>query len=66
MTAPLPGPQMPMPGPDAHPITVQLKPCCGLLAGDVCDCADLFAEVVAAFASPIRWHVTTAGVEAGR
>lgn len=64
MTAPLPGPNMPMPGPDAAPITVPVKPCCGLLAGDVCDCAELAAQILAAFASPIRWTVTPAGVEA--
>lgn len=51
------------PGPQ---ITVPVKPCCGLLVGDECDCADLFAEVLAAFANPIRWTVTPAGVEATR
>lgn len=62
MTAPWPvPPQLPNP-----PRTVQLKPCCGLLLSDVCDCADLWAETVAAFANPIRWHVDPNGVEATR
>ena len=60
----MPGPNMPMPGPDTF--TVPVKPCCGLLTSDVCDCAAFLAETVAAFRSPILWHVTPEGVEATR
>ncbi|HEY9413450.1 MAG TPA: hypothetical protein VIQ30_01720 [Pseudonocardia sp.] len=60
----MPGPTMPMPGPDTF--TVPVKSCCGLLTSDVCDCAREWAETVEAFRSPIRWHVTPEGVEATR
>ena len=62
MTSPWGNPA-PLPNP---PRTVPVKACCGLLINDVCDCAAWAAEVLAAFASPIRWSVTPDGVEAQR
>ena len=62
MTWPNPDPN-PLPGP---PSSVPVKSCCGVLINDVCDCAEFAAEMAAAFASPIRWHVGPNGVEAGR
>lgn len=66
MTVPIPptGPHTgSRPGPQ---ITVPLEPCCGVFVGEEHDCPAFFAEMVAAFANPIRWDVTAAGVEAQR
>lgn len=34
-------------------IAVPLKPCCGLLVGDVCDCARFAAEAAELLANPL-------------
>ena len=60
----MPGPNMPMPGPDTF--TVPVKPCCGLLTSDMCDCAQEWAETVAAFRSPILWQAIPDSAEATR
>jgi hypothetical protein len=41
------------PSPDVFELP--LKPCCGLILGEVCSCAQDQAEVEAAFGSPLRW-----------
>lgn len=55
-----------LPNPPREPITVPVKPCCGVLTSDVCDCADLWAETVAAFRSPIRWQAIPDSAEVRR
>lgn len=52
MTYPIPDPPLPKPGPCTTPsgvFMVELKPCCGLLPGDVCDCDQFVAEAANAF-----------------
>lgn len=40
--------------PRGAPVLVPVKPCCGVLAGDACECAAFAASAEAAFASPLR------------
>jgi len=52
---PPPTTQAPKPG----TFTVPLKGCCGVLAGEVCDCASFAAEAQSVFAKPIFWDLRT-------
>ncbi len=47
------------PSPD-RPIRVPLKSCCGLLAGDVCECLTSAAELDVLAGSAICWDLRTA------
>jgi hypothetical protein len=51
------GPSLVPPGPDVFELPT--KPCCGLILGEVCDCAREQAEAQDAFGSPLRWGWAT-------
>lgn len=40
-------------GGDRAVVTIPIKGCCGVLAGDVCDCAEFAAEAAVRFINPL-------------